>query len=71
MLDGRQNPTVDLVLGTAFTALSENYRVHAVLRQLTAWADRHPEADGGPQSVDSGAVPVSPSLLVDARPAVC
>nr|CEL17571.1 hypothetical protein [Kibdelosporangium sp. MJ126-NF4]CTQ91202.1 hypothetical protein [Kibdelosporangium sp. MJ126-NF4] len=34
MQDDRRDSTVDLVLGAAFTTLSEDHRVHAVLRQL-------------------------------------
>ncbi len=71
ILDDRRNPTVDLVLGAAFTTLSEDYRVHAVLRQLEDWASRHPESEGGLQSVEAGVPAVSPSLLADARSAVC
>lgn len=67
--DGRAEGTVDLVLGTGFTALEPNWQAREVLRTLREQAV---QAHGGRlQSAPGAATAGSFPLLFEARPARC
>jgi len=68
--DNRQDTSVDVSLGSKFTAVAPNADAQSVLNQLTAFATAHPAPQGGQQA--QGLAPqISPALLSGATSTPC
>jgi hypothetical protein len=70
--DGRQDATVDLVIGKKFDELPVKAETRQILKQLTEWGAQHPAETGGLQSVEGSAgPPIDPALIEAVRKASC
>jgi hypothetical protein len=70
--DGRQDATVDFVIGKKFDDLAIRSETQQMLRQVIDWAAQHPAQTGGLQSVQ-GSVDrqIDPALIEAIRKAPC
>jgi hypothetical protein len=69
--DERQDATVDIALGGNFSAVVPNSQAHEVIQQLAAWAQSHPDQQGGQQAQGNLAPQLSQSLLAAAHTTQC
>jgi hypothetical protein len=69
--DHRQDTTVDVALGEYANDVAPTLDTQLVLADLTAWAARHPTANGGLQSQSGQLQSVSASLLAGAHSFQC
>jgi hypothetical protein len=69
--DSRQDPSVDVALGSYSNDLTPTQATKQVLTQLAAWAAKHPPTTGGLQSQSGQQPAVSASLLAGAHTFQC
>jgi LytR cell envelope-related transcriptional attenuator len=70
--DGRQDATVDFVLGKKFDDLAVRSETQQILRQVVDWTAQHPAQTGGLQSVQGSAdQQIDPALIEAIRKAPC
>jgi hypothetical protein len=69
--DNRQDPTVDVAIGTNFATVAPSKDAVQALRQLTSWAAAHPEQQGGQQAQGAQQPQVNPSLVTAATNISC
>jgi hypothetical protein len=69
--DERQDATVDISLGSTFTAVTPNPQAQQAIQQLAAWGAGHPAPQGGQQAQGALAPQLSQSLLSAAHTSQC